>query len=307
MAQRQKHAFTLTELLVVIAIIALLISMAIPGINMVRKQAKEGIARAQIETIGQGVESFRQDLGRYPASSERWPAVRRVNDPSDDHWDASYADSGAHRLFEAMLGNDLLGYSDYMLPSKKDIPLNYYYVNNNGEPSDENDQPIKRYGKYLTMDKVNFGPLSEVAESIGFTSPDAEEKEIWQNTNPVLFDGMNVNKPRPILYYRAHRNESLIHNIYDERDNRDIISGPDLPGFDFDIYTTGDYDTLAEAKTLPGFLWDPETGYATSGDEGDKLNSPTARPYNADTFILWSAGYDGEFGTDDDITNFDRR
>jgi hypothetical protein len=30
------------------------------------------------------------------------------------------------------------------------------------------------------------------------------------------------------------------------------------------------------------------------------------RPYKADTYILISAGFDGEYGTRDDITNFDK-
>ena len=31
----------------------------------------------------------------------------------------------------------------------------------------------------------------------------------------------------------------------------------------------------------------------------------TSRPFNADKFILISAGYDGEYGTADDVCNFD--
>ena len=30
-------------------------------------------------------------------------------------------------------------------------------------------------------------------------------------------------------------------------------------------------------------------------------------PYNVDSFILVSAGSDGEYGTDDDVTNFQRK
>jgi len=31
------------------------------------------------------------------------------------------------------------------------------------------------------------------------------------------------------------------------------------------------------------------------------------RPYKPDTFILMSAGFDGEYGTNDDITNFQQQ
>lgn len=53
--------------------------------------------------------------------------------------------------------------------------------------------------------------------------------------------------------------------------------------------------------------WDPETGEELPDNKVSALESEkTGRPYNPNKFQLISAGSDGIFGTDDDITNFQR-
>jgi hypothetical protein len=81
------------------------------------------------------------------------------------------------------------------------------------------------------------------------------------------------------------------------------------------IYNYLDNETLLAL----GKPWESQTNQtphklSAAGDEGvarfysntqsDKIIT-TSRPYNADKFILISAGYDGEYGTADDICNFD--
>jgi hypothetical protein len=49
-------------------------------------------------------------------------------------------------------------------------------------------------------------------------------------------------------------------------------------------------------------LRDPERFYKNTRNH--KIRHP-ARPYRADTYILISAGFDGEYGTADDICNYE--
>jgi hypothetical protein len=97
----------------------------------------------------------------------------------------------------------------------------------------------------------------------------------------------------PVLYYRADTSKmshdiTKTDNIYNYKDNQDFL-GMGLPW---------------ETGTKPP-LWGP------TGSEGkvfyentqDK-ESPIPRPYNKDSYILISAGWDGIYGTRDDVYNF---
>jgi prepilin-type N-terminal cleavage/methylation domain-containing protein len=63
----RKRGFTLVELLVVIGIIALLISMLLPALNQVRKQAESTQCLAQLRQIGQTLYIYaNQNKGYFP-------------------------------------------------------------------------------------------------------------------------------------------------------------------------------------------------------------------------------------------------
>jgi type II secretory pathway pseudopilin PulG len=51
---------------------------------------------------------------------------------------------------------------------------------------------------------------------------------------------------------------------------------------------------------------DPETGYVFEAVVKGRTNPDTGDPYNRTRFQLVSAGPDGEFGTEDDLANFQR-
>ncbi len=76
------QGFTLMELLVVITIIAVLASMLMPAINMVRTQARRSVCGNQMRQVGMGVVSYRTDNeGLYP--SVYWNVN---NDYSTNSW-----------------------------------------------------------------------------------------------------------------------------------------------------------------------------------------------------------------------------
>ena len=100
-----------------------------------------------------------------------------------------------------------------------------------------------------------------------------------------------------ILYYRAAPGAMLatdaIDQIYDADDNANSI--PAFSGLTD--------DPLADATgTYKSFY-----SYITNVQIGNPADLNAAAPFNAESFILISAGKDGIYGNEDDIANFDRK
>jgi len=286
-------AFTLVELLLVISIIAMLIGIMVPVIGAAKRQAKTMAMKATLGAIGVGLEQFRNDQSRYPDSSVRNDGTKEycLVDAQEVNagWSDGFIDVGAHRLAEAMFGIDKDGYSSYQwLPGK-----NYYCHNNtSGEPCDQNGYAIQRADAYIDISSVKIGEMTDVAAPEGV----AVEPKVWGNPyTPVILDNFSVKKPRPILYYKANTRGNFIHDIYKYYDNA-YITNP------FNMTAPVPYTGTAE--DFYNYIWDTGTGI---GAGVVKLRSPSARPHNRDSFLLISAGPDGEYGTQDDICNFERR
>lgn len=289
MRRLDKKAFTLVELLVVISIIALLVSILMPALGKIRTQAKVAGLKATFHSITMGMEQFKNDHGSYP-KSEPWGYSLTIDQNPPD---AGHEDIGAHRLAETMFGIDLVGYSADIHPTAG-IP-SYMIDTGNGEPLGW-DGFITRYGPYVPVENFNIGSMRNdvvLPESPAVTPDD----RVWENVNPVILDDFSPKKQRPILYFKANKRETFIHNIYNIDDNWEILEPFGISTTN--NYTSYDYTTL---KSFPNFIWDKKTGVGAT-----PLQSPSARPYNRDSFILWSAGPDGEYGTDDDVTNFERK
>jgi hypothetical protein len=89
-------------------------------------------------------------------------------------------------------------------------------------------------------------------------------------------------------------------NIYDFRDNDLLLQMgmPWNPGYAH-LMASGNQNTIHGVpldKSSERFF------YHNTYDENIAL--PNGRPHNSDSFILISAGPDGEYGTGDDVTNF---
>ena len=79
-------------------------------------------------------------------------------------------------------------------------------------------------------------------------------------------------------------------NIYNYWDNQDLIAlGKPWGG-------TGEHE-LDPASGTTGL---PDRFYMNT--LSDKISTP--RPFRADSYILMSAGWDGEYGTADDVCNY---
>jgi general secretion pathway protein G len=83
-----KKGFTLVELLVVIVIIGLLAALVGPRLFPKLGKGKQAAAKAQIELLGQALDQFRLDVGRYPTTQEGLSAL--VVNPGIEKWDGPY-------------------------------------------------------------------------------------------------------------------------------------------------------------------------------------------------------------------------
>jgi general secretion pathway protein G len=86
--RNERKGFTLIELLVVMAIIALLAALVGPRLFPKLGKGKQSAAKAQIELLGQALDQFRLDVGRYPSTKESLNALA-VN-PGAEKWEGPY-------------------------------------------------------------------------------------------------------------------------------------------------------------------------------------------------------------------------
>ncbi len=85
---KDKRGFTLVELLVVMVIIGLLAALVGPRLFPKLGKGKQAAAKAQIELLGQALDQFRLDIGRYPTTQEGLNAL--VVNPGIDKWEGPY-------------------------------------------------------------------------------------------------------------------------------------------------------------------------------------------------------------------------
>ena len=113
--------FTLLEMIVVVIILGLLIGLVAPKFFGHVDKAKQTEAQAQIELLGQALDLYRLEKGRYPTNEEGLEAVRTYlkkqipNDPwgnefhykyPGEHGDYDLVSYGADNA-EGGEGNDL--------------------------------------------------------------------------------------------------------------------------------------------------------------------------------------------------------
>ena len=87
-----RKGFTLIELLVVMVILGMLAALVGPQIFGKVGKGKQSAARTQIEMLGQALDSYRLDVGRYPSTSEGLNAL--ITNPGAQGWDGPYLKKG---------------------------------------------------------------------------------------------------------------------------------------------------------------------------------------------------------------------
>jgi type II secretory pathway pseudopilin PulG len=279
----ERTAFTIIELLTVMSIIVILIGLLVPALNMVKKYAWEVRQKAQFNSIDIAIELFNTEFSSYPDSSERGPDGQLY--------------CGAMKLCEAMMGQDLMGFHpDSIFRSDGTDGTKILYPDANAvTPEAYRDNLSIRKGPYLPLESANAYRLTDIHPNVsGFVT--ARHFVLCDVYRTVTHRVTGKKIGMPILYYRANTANNLhdianpnnSNNIYNYKDNQWLIA----LGIPSDPPPNGSNHRL----------YDPVRFYKNT--KNDKVTT-AFRPYRADSFILISAGFDGEYGTPDDICNFD--
>ncbi len=291
----KKAAFTIVELLTVMSIIVILISLLVPSLTAVKRYARKVRQSAQFHGIGAAMELFHGEEDGYPPSS----------DPDTDY-------CGAMKLAEAMVGQDLLGFHPKSLfkSDLTDSQDNLLYDKDPdttaddldiGNPDDRRNLQSRK-GPYLPLEKANAYRLSHLYGENNTLSYDEDRFVLCDEYARVVNKETGKKIGMPVLYYKA--------------DPSGLMHDPNFPDHQFNIY---DYEDNHEFLDQLGIPWDPAALVPPplvreqGGQEGERFYEMTknpdirmrsGRPYREDSYILISAGFDGLYGTEDDVLNF---
>lgn len=289
----RKAAFTIIELLTVMSIIVILIGLLVPALNKVRRYATDVRQKAQFHSIEAALELFISEFDAYPES------VFELNGSMDPPLPYDYC--GAMKLAEAMMGQDLMGFHPDSVWRSDGISV---FRDNAGPQA----RPLyvgvttlgERKGPYLPLENANAYALGDIYRdaqgNLNVGSFNADGIVLCDVYKRVTHYSTSKKVGMPILYYTADTSkighavngsaEDYVRNIYSYLDNQALVA-LGLPG------KSGGDDRHP--------LFEPARFYQNIKNEQLTI----ARPYRADTYILISAGFDGYYGTADDICNFE--
>jgi hypothetical protein len=228
---------------------------------------------AQLHSINAAAFLFYGEYGSPPSSD--------ANDPIGK----SYC--GAMRLTEALMGQDLLGFHARSVFRCDGFDttgaVDLYPVGAEDLTVGIRDENLKARRTFLQAEDASAWRLADVYGK-GRTGPFPEDTYVLCDTY-IHKRPSGKKTGMPILYYRA---DQLGHahqagdpnNIFNCMDNHALLA----------LGVPGDPN-----KVHP--LIDPERFYLNTAN-------PEGQPYRSDSFILISAGWDGLYGTADDIYNF---
>lgn len=279
---RRKRAFTIVELLTVMSIIVILIGLLVPALNKARRYATLVRQKAQLHSMDAAIELFNNECGGYPPS-----------DAMDGRLTgAKEAYCGAMKLCEALMGQDLLGFHSRSVFRRDGMDSTGTVLLYPPNPSEENRKARK--GPYIAAESANVYSMQKVYSNqstylpTSFVLCDVYERQM----NSGEKTGM------PILYYKANTansfhdpnlqptRENSMGNIYNYWDNQELVA----------------LGKPWESAGATHALATPARFYQNTRNH---LIETARQPYRADEYILLSAGWDGEYGTGDDICNFE--
>jgi len=321
--RRTRRAFTLIELLTVIAIITLLIGILTPALGRARDQAKNAAIKAQLHSIGTGLEMFQGEQGKYaPSNAGEYSGFQAGED-----WEVGNSGTplqGANLLVDAMVGRDFIGYDPKPSRQATGSAVAYDRWNRNNQRRTKYIDPAgiassvkaksanDAFGTFSASpvpDADPYNPTLEGPVSVTDSAP---------QYCPVFLDKFEF----PILYYRANPNatqrspilpiQNLNGTTHSPTDNA-VFNGYDNRAFtDHNVGSNpGQRHEISQADELLAGVDDLNNNFARyinsdrASSKDTAGNITFARPVNAEKFLLISPGKDGIYGNLDDVSNFE--
>lgn len=287
--------FTLIELLVVISIIALLVGILVPGMRGATRLARNLRQKSHFHAIDIALEFFRDYYGDYPDSAVLPSPTAGGN-----------LICGSQHLVEGVFGRDLKGFDPkstwYAPDDRSDTEI--YANSEKGSTAEEIEaSKNRREGPYLELKKEL---AVYMIEQIYKPDIDLYSGPVYSSASgsmaPVITDvfvkkSIEVNSKKikvgpPVLYYKADSSSRLWPVT------------PDASMVGQYIYNFEDNDPIVQLNLMD----DLNTEHELDMDKFyEMVTNPKLRydgPHNPNTYILISAGWDGIYGTKDDVKNF---
>ena len=307
----KKTGFTIIELLTVMSIIVILISLLVPSLNAVRRYAKTVTQKGQFHDISKGLELFRN------VNDQEFPDSDAL-DPNGQGY------CGAMKLCEAMVGQDGMGFypgSTFTVGGPSDSSGNRLYNFDLCEetlPADyitEQIASLRSRDENLENENIKASKLASLYSwpiDQSSIAPFETDEDLFPNAvlSDVFLharlknclDRLGEKIGMPVLYYKADPSK-LSHdianplnpdNIYNYLDNYFLTE----LGLPWENVQTTDHPLFDDGD--PG----TEVGQLFYKYTENPRSAATPQPHNKDSYILISAGWDGLYGTRDDVYNF---
>ena len=306
----KRNGFTIIELLTVMGVIAILIGLLVPALNLVHDFAAEIQQKAQFHSLEVAIEMFNTEYGYYPPSSDNQFAY------SGNYSNTPY--SGAHKLAEALIGWDLVGFhprSDFraegtfshddgsgtMINGAPAYHLTTDYAPTNTKFAETREENMKARTPFMDLENANAFMMEDVYQTYG--SYLADNFLICDEYSRKRYSGEKTGMP--VLYWKADTSKTVQDSLADA-DSSSSNTDDDIYRYDDNdgilALLTEEQDGTVERMDTPAEFDD----FINNENIGEVYGTTINRPYRASSYILISAGKDGYYGTADDITNFSR-
>jgi len=254
-----------------------------------------------------GLELYRKDFGQYPRSKRQASA-----------FGSGQVVCGGQHLAEALVGRDMEGFD----PETEWCGANEDPIVYTNDPKSVNRRKplyieMKDDGAYALEDVYGAGNIGNIFSPAAMGGRRAPVMtDIFRRNTVKLSSGQSVKMGTPILYFLADASTKKFMGsdpmsnhanwIYNYEDNREIIELGTVQDqtqrhqFDQRVTVTEGGASMSGMAYFYKKLMNPQFHNVDAGG-----NPISDKPFNANKFILMSAGWDGVFGTRDDVTNFD--
>jgi type II secretory pathway pseudopilin PulG len=314
------------------SIIIILMSILMPGLQRTRRYARVVVQRSQFSDISKALELYRNDHQEtYPDSGA-----------TDGNATTNAGYCGAMKLCEALLGQDGMGLDPSSTFQAKTsvylfdlcVQTSAATISGSNPTGSALTTNLQERTKYLDSDSIKAARLKDLYPSwysnptygTNYYAPTASFQATvdgvpasltpTQYPNSVITDAfLRTPSPcggkklgMPVLYYRADTTKLVHDPNFDPTASTysSMTTNPSIYNFD-DNYALMGLGCPWESGTTPTTV-QPMYGVANiktfyKAITNTKITT-TPRPHNEDTYILLSAGWDGLYGTSDDVYNF---
>lgn len=313
--KKQSIGFTLIELLVVVAIISMLVGLLSVGLRKTKILSTGLRQKSVFHSMEIGLELFSKDFEDYP-DSKVLPGYAAANQIC-----------GSQHLVEALVGRDEAGLeprTGWYAPNdalyQSSLPSSFY-------DSTAEESRNRRKGPYAELKYVDVFTIyelwqgnngsSQIYDSQGATTPALRAPvftDTFKRITVSLPNGNSVRVGMPILYFKANRSAPQPFRL--DAAGRTTVTNPGVADMQKWTYNFLDNAAVVDLPPLEDSskahyvdLQNPSKTKAqvfyeqiTQRSEPDR---PFYKPFNANKYLLISAGWDGLYGTKDDITNFE--